>query len=64
MYCEYIPGDRSWQGVPVIRIGCNCDGVMAMVEEGDKDDGRTTGYQPVDEAVREWNIMQEDPIPT
>lgn len=60
MGCEE-PVDGDWDtGERVIRISCGCDQCLDEWESGrcDKDDIRTSGFQPPDCAIAEWNEMQ------
>lgn len=59
MYMESITEDQAWEGVKVSRIGCLCDEAMG---QADKDDARTTGYQPVADTVKEWNEMNKKEV--
>lgn len=52
MYVEQILNDWHGRG-RVIRIGCLCKGAMEL----DKDESRTSGFDPESEAVAEWNEM-------
>jgi len=56
IYAE-IPISGDWHGRNfVMRIGCTCE--KCMSDELEKDDTRISCFEPLDEAVRQWNQMQ------
>lgn len=58
IYAE-IPISGDWKGRNfVMRIGCTCDKCMA--QELEKDDTRIISFELIDEAVSQWNQMQQD----
>lgn len=59
---QYVEAANDWDGRGVVvRIGCLCDESSSPGME--KDDSRTSGFDPMPEAIAEWNAMNAPPLP-